>query len=89
MGLGSGPRSDPYAAYCFDEAVWIFGSYVEREVEKSQKGAKTTAESENRARSTMTRIFAQDTPIQSEGPKELEAAMPPPGTFKDPAEFFK
>lgn len=80
MGSEQG-RNDPYAAFCFDEAVWIFGSTIESELEQAKHEAKTQPELDRRVGAIMSRVF---TP-KAKGPNSEVVEK---GTFRDPADLF-
>jgi len=73
MGLKLGT----YRAYCFDQAVSYYGTWVESELDKLQKQDKET----NRLIEARKRKLEQILSPRSDKPK--------PGQFIDPAEFFK
>ena len=82
MAGPSPQRSDPYAAYCLDEAVWMFGEYVEGEIDKASRKAKNTKQAESFVRQKLAYIFRDDSPEEEK--KENSTA----GKFADPAARF-
>lgn len=81
-----GLSEDAYVSYCVDEAVFMFGRYVEsamHEAEEATKNAKQKAAARQRA---LTTILTSSAP-----PKDGEQqALPPPDTkqYRDPAAVF-
>lgn len=57
--------------YCLDRAIWLFGSTLDAELEKSLEGCTTDREMNRARQSVLDRWF----------PEQLTA----PGRFKDPA----
>lgn len=55
MGIG-----DPYAAYCFDEAVYLFGNYVESELHKAAEKAKDADKAASMRQQALRAILARD-----------------------------
>lgn len=64
--------ADPFAAYCFDRAVTLFGSTVEGDMELAAEDAKTTAESLVKRQRVLDRYLGVD-------PTKVK------GRFRDPA----
>lgn len=63
--------TDELAAYCFDEAVMIFGIHIEADLEKAAKGAKN----EGQAKMKQQRVMAKWMTPRGEVPK---------GVYRDP-----
>lgn len=57
--------SDPYAAYCFDEAVYLFGTHVEFELHQVSAKAKTNEEAAASRRNMLAHLLFD--PPESEG----------------------
>lgn len=74
--------SDPYAAYCLDEAVYAFGTYVEAELNESAKGAKNEKAAQRKRMMRIQSLLRDD-----EGPEASGKApvQPAPTKFRDPA----
>lgn len=76
LGLTAGS----YEAYCFDQAIWHFGTTIEQEIEKANapkgKQAKAQADAERIAKRTLQKYL--------NGNEESA----PKGTFADPAVMF-
>lgn len=52
-------KSDEYAAYCFDEAVYFFGTYVEHQLGEASARAKTSKDANRARQQTLGRVFAE------------------------------
>lgn len=52
--------SDSYAAFCLDEAVYVFGIYVESELHSATKETTDSKKAEAQRRNVLARIFAMD-----------------------------
>lgn len=85
--------SDPYAAYCFDEAVYIFGTHVESELHAVSNKAKTAEEGQASRRNMLMHLL-YDPPESGESSssdywhdptdpvsEETARRMPPPVRF--------
>lgn len=75
-----GLSDDPYAAYCLDEAVYIWATHVERELDMSSKGAKNDKVALQKRQRKLTMLMIDD-----KG-GETQASTP---MFRDPAARFK
>lgn len=91
MGL-----DDPYTAYCFDEAVYLWGAYVENELREAGEGAKTKKQGEQKVRMRISQLLnppKREAPVY-EAKKEvagvgLKAIPAKKGRFRDPASMFR
>lgn len=91
--------SDPYAAYCLDEAVYIFGVYAENQLNEAEKGAKTDKQRANKRMMRLQTLLQEpeERPMTTKKNEAQEpnkkADLPPakkaPTRFRDPAEIFK
>lgn len=86
-------RSDPYLAWCIDESVHTFVSYVENKIHEGTKHCKKPEDMRNMSETIFRIIFAEHgenmVPIKI-GPDEAarlseNPPVPSVGTFKDPA----
>lgn len=85
-------RSDPFTAYCLDEAVFMWGTYVEGEISKAEKEAKTTQQAKNKIKLVIHRLLKEDEDeYRRDASKDAEGnerALPPvkkaSGKFRDP-----
>lgn len=87
MGLDPARRSDSWAAFCFDEACFMWGRHVEAEIREGTKKAKNDQQFRAKAIMVFNRLMAEPEPETSE-----EEEKPKPvkqGQFRDPAAFFK
>lgn len=86
-----GLESDPYTAWCLDEAAHMWGSYVDHEVDmaghKKQKGEDAL---KNKRLSVLNRLLDADgTSISVSDPAINASSVTVPATkFKDPADLF-
>lgn len=87
--IGINPITDPYTAYCFDEACFMWGRYVEGELDKSQRGAKNDQQARGKLEMrfrTLMREEEEDGEVEDEHknfPKHLHR-QPAPARFRDP-----
>lgn len=49
---------DDYDAFCFDRAIYLFGNYVESEVEKAGKKGKTEEQRKNSAEARLNSLLS-------------------------------
>lgn len=76
MGL-----SDPWVAYCFDEAAHTWGSHVENEMQTAENSQKEVEQKMFMRRSVLESLLTQ--------PDENESAVgPAPARYADPAALF-
>jgi hypothetical protein len=47
--VGIDPRDDPFTAFCFDEAVFMWGRFVDGEMKRAVKGAKSDRQAQQKA----------------------------------------
>jgi hypothetical protein len=92
--VGINSETDPYTAYCFDEACFMWGRHVDGELRSSQKGAKSDKAAamkvEMRFR-TLMREPEEDGGVEDEHkdfPKHLKRT-PAPTRFRDPLTALK
>lgn len=84
---------DPYAAWCFNEACFMWGVYVESELHqagrdtKDRKGNKEHERALNKRKLRMTALMTEPTKPEEEGKAHPTPA--PKKRFKDPADLFK
>jgi len=73
-----GLTAGSYEAYCFDQAIWYFGSTIEAEMEKAsmpkRRGKGSSDDTELKRRQVLNKYM--------KGPDA-------PGQYADPAAFFK
>lgn len=89
--VGINPLADPYTAFCFDEATFMWGRYVEGELQRSQKGATSDKQAWSKVQmrfQALMREPEEDEGVQpvedhSDFPKHLKRT-PAPGQFRDP-----
>lgn len=86
-------QEDAYAAFCFDEAVFMWGRFVDGELKKAQQGAKNDKQArskvEMRFRALMREEEAEDVNGEHDNfPKHLER-KPAPSQFRDPSTALK
>lgn len=74
-----------YLAYCFDEAVYVFGTVVDAELNKAEKGAKGEKQAAGKRLSALNRMLNEGAAVD----KEAEEAPKPTGRFRDPASLGK
>jgi len=93
--IGINPESDPYTAYCFDEAVFMWGKHVEGELRSAQKGAKSDRQAamklEMRFRTLMheeQETGEVESDEHKDFPKHLKRT-PAPARFRDPMTALK
>lgn len=58
--------SDPYAAYCFDEAVYYFGTHVESELRRVSDGKKPE-EAKRQRQAILTQLLTDPPEVQADG----------------------
>jgi hypothetical protein len=75
-----GLEADPYAAWCFDEACFMFGRQVENELATATQHAKNDQEHHFHRSAALRRVL-------SDGPERPQEA--PRGMFRDPRELLK
>lgn len=82
MGL-----DDAYTAYCFDEAVYLWGSYVEGELHSAGADAKTDKEAHRKRQTAIQRLLRpgaeQDVDVSARVERKRPAAKPE-DTQEDP-----
>lgn len=105
MGL-SGPNareSDPYVAYCFDDAIYQWGNYIEDELREATSKTKNEKQAKSKATMRLKTLLAEReedenllfTPPPRRGVltvKSEDSEKPPapaPRKFRDPASLFK
>ena len=77
---------DPYVAYCFDEAVYMWGTYVDSELDQAGDDEKTKKAMAKAVAARQRRLST----LMVEGPQgeEIEAPVSK-GQFRDPASMLK
>lgn len=78
MGLASLDGETDYTLYCFDQAVWYLGSYIQGELDaiplgKGKNAEKTKSNKQERLLKKLLGLEGEDAP----------------GRFRDPAEMAK
>ena len=66
---------DPYLAYCFDQAVGEFGSYVRHEVESIQ--AKNSKDTEGKRMLRLRTLLSED--VKNKFAQPVATMTPPKG----------
>lgn len=82
MGL----RNDPYVAFCFDEAAYLWGQYVDGELDLASRDPKELKKSKMGA--AMKRREQVMKQLMSDPKNEKEPARQTPSQFRDPALMF-
>lgn len=77
-----GLSDDPYAAWCLDEATFLWGRHVEGSMDEASAKAKSSHQ-KHQARLRVLQNLLTPKPIEEE---EAEA---PKGRFRDPAAMMK
>lgn len=65
--------TDTYAAWCFDEVVYLFGTYVESELRAAEEGAKTAKQAANKRKLKIHMLLEPrptDFPVDETGPED-------------------
>lgn len=75
LGLTQGS----YEAYCFDEAIWYFGTIVTNELEKAEAGTRKKVKGANKAQAARESALKKFLDEKGDGTT---------GRFADPAAFF-
>lgn len=96
VGLDPNPRhGDAYTAYCLDEAVWLWGSYVEGELDQVRDKAKTAKQAAEKVKMRFRTLMADREPeveaaaeVDPDFPKHLPR-LPAPTKFRDPMSLMK
>lgn len=89
---------DPYAAYCFDEVVYVFGTYVEAQLNDAEKGARSDKQRSNKRMMRLQTLLREDTEekkivqkeaTKTQGAKKTEEKSPAdlPAVRQAPAKF--
>jgi hypothetical protein len=52
--------SDAYAAFCFDEAVYLYGIFVEASIHKATAGVTDPKKAEQQRNQTLNMLLSQD-----------------------------
>lgn len=68
---------DPYIAYCFDEAAYTWGMFVQSQLKEAEEGAKKPEQRQAARDRAWNRIFKDEKKRESEK-----------GVFRDPATMF-
>lgn len=94
--VGINPITDPYTAYCFDEACFMWGRHVESELQRAQKGAKTDKQArmkvEMRFRTLMQEVEEDGSVSNDDEHKDFPKHIPrtpAPARFRDPMTALK
>jgi hypothetical protein len=66
---------DAYTAYCFDEACFLWGQYVDGKISETRSQAKNKQQEEMAVRMLLERIFKDEEEVE----QDEEAARPPSG----------
>ena len=81
---------DPYAAYCLDEATYIWGTHVEIELENSTRDKKENKEAKKAIEKRQNRFQALMVEDEEVDPSKPQIKSPTSRKrFKDPADLFK
>lgn len=70
---------DEVTAFCFDRAVWVFGTALEADIRESTEGAKDQSQAERKANMRLS-VWLRD-------PEEEQKKAPP--KFRDPMDKIK
>lgn len=95
--LGSGQvANDPYTAYCLDEAVTIWGQYVEGQLDAARDGAKNPNQAKNKVKLRFQTLMAdheeREVEKGGEASEEFPAHLPrraAPSKFRDPMDMLR
>lgn len=79
---------DAYLSYCVDEAVFMFGRYVESEMQAAEDRTKNAKHKAGARQQALSAIL--NSPVASDT-DEPDQPPPPPSTkqFRDPAALFR
>jgi hypothetical protein len=82
---------DPYAAWCVDEVVYLFGNYCEGEMDQAEHRTKQQAAKGPARARTLANILNGTNSVQEDEAGQTKE-LPAPATagrFRDPAAMFK
>lgn len=79
--------TDPYEAYCLDEATYMWGRYVKNELEIARSKIKDDKDGTKTQRAVDSKLQAILHP-PVERPEGAEPAPVPKGQFRDPMQFL-
>jgi hypothetical protein len=90
--VGLSQRGDAFVAYCFDEAVYIWGNHVRAQLEKARAEAKDGKQAKQKQELVFRRLIEGKSPYRELGSaidaesRELPPVRPNPRrSFRDPA----
>ena len=94
VGLDPKDPNDSWAAWCFDEACFMWGRYIESQIHDATRGSKNDKQANTKAQMMMRRIMSPLAEPEPEGSEKKEAESQPPapvpkGKFRDPAAMMK
>lgn len=77
--------TDPWAAYCFDEAVFTWGQHVETEMSEAQDSVEEVGQKMHMRKMTLASLL-KGSSNTSETTTDAVAPRQSPGLYRDPAQ---